>query len=127
MGAVKETGAVGLGVDVAGYSNSTAIGRMGFELGRDWRIQGVPLRTRASVSWIHDFEVDPRSLGVHLQASPENDWEVTSEERSSNALRAGISAEVGLSERRTLRIYGEQQIQQNRRVLNGGVTVIIVF
>ena len=127
MGAVKETGAGGLGVDSAGNSNSTAMGRMAFELAKDWRVHGVPVRTLASVSWTHDFEADPRSLGVHLQGSPGNEWMVTSEKRSADALHAGVSVEVGLSERRTLKIYGEQEVQQSRSVLHGGVTFILGF
>lgn len=127
MGTVNETRAGGLGVDAAGYSNSTAIGRVGFELAKDWLVHGVPVRTLANVSWTHDFESDPRSLGVHLQGSPGNEWMVTSEKRSPDALHAGVSVEVSLSERRTLKIYGEQEMKQSSSVLHGGVTFILGF
>jgi outer membrane autotransporter protein len=127
MGAVKETGAGGMGVDAAGYSNRTATGRMGFEVSRDWLVRGLPVRTVASVSWTHDFEADPRSLRVHLQSSPVDEWTVTSAERFPDALHAGMAVEVGLSERRTLKIYGEQEVQQSRSVLHGGVTFTLGF
>ncbi|RFC43194.1 MAG: Autotransporter-associated beta strand repeat-containing protein, partial [Verrucomicrobia bacterium] len=127
MGAVKETGVGGLGVEAAASSKSTALGRMSFELAKDWRVYGVPVRTLATVSWTHDFEVGPQSLGVHLQADPGNAWMVSGAGRSPDALHAGLSLEVGLSERRTLKIYGEQELQQSSSVLHGGVTFSIGF
>ena len=127
MTPVKETGAGGLGVEAAGSSNPTATGRMGFEISRDWRLRGAPVRTVASVSWTHDFEADPKSLRVHLQGSPGKEWTATSQERLPDALRAGLAVEVGLSERRALKIYGEQEVQQSRSVLQGGVTFTLGF
>ena len=97
------------------------------EVSRDWRLRGVPVRTVASVSWTHDFEADPRSFRVHLQSSPGDEWMATSAERFPDALHAGMAVEVGLSERRTLKIYGEQEVQQSRSVLHGGVTFILGF
>ena len=100
---------------------------MGFEVSRDWRLRGVPVRTVASLSWTHDFEADSKSLGVHLQGGPGEEWMATSQERLPDALRAGMAIEVGLSERRALKIYGEQEVQQSRSVLHGGVTFTLGF
>ena len=127
MGEVRETGVGGLGVEAGGFRNWMAMGRVGFELAKDWQVHGVPLRTAASVSWTYDFDADPRSFGVHLQGVPGNEWTITSEGRSANAFHAGASLEVGLSERRTLKIYGEEELQRSSSVFRGGVNFLIGF
>ena len=127
MGEVRETGVGGLGVEAAGFRNWMAMGRVGFEVAKNWQLHGIPLRTAASISWTYDFDADPRSLGVHLQGIPGNEWTITSEERSANAFHAGVSLEVGLSERRTLKVYAEEELLRSSSVFHGGVNFLIGF
>jgi len=127
MGEVRETGVGGLGVEAAGFRNWMAMGRVGFEVAKDWQLHGIPLRTAASISWTYDFDADPRSLGVHLQGVSGNEWTITSEERSANAFHAGVSLEVGLSERRTLKVYVEEELLRSSSVFHGGVNFLIGF
>jgi hypothetical protein len=45
----------------------------------------------------------------------------------SDTLRLGGSIELGLGDRRTLRLYGEQEFLQGKNVFRGGINFTIGF
>jgi hypothetical protein len=97
------------------------------DVSREGRIGSVPTRLSASAAWVHDFAADPRRLGVRWLGEPGTSWTISSGRRSADSVRLGASLEIGLGERRTLRLTGEEEFQQNTQILRGGVTFTIGF
>jgi uncharacterized protein with beta-barrel porin domain len=116
-----------LGVRTNAKWNSTALSRTGLDVSREGRIGRVPTRMSANAAWVHDFAVDPRKLGVRWIGEQGSTWTISSGRRAADALKLGVSLEIGLGDRRTLRLYGEQEFQQDAKITRGGVTFTIGF
>jgi autotransporter-associated beta strand protein len=126
-GSVRESGMEALGADVSAASAATMFSRLGFELAKELNVKGVPLRFAGNASWLHDFEADPKTLSVRMQIPGASAWKIESERRAVDALRTGLSLEWAVGERKTLKIYGDQQFQSGGHVLRGGVTFTVGF
>jgi outer membrane autotransporter protein len=116
-----------LGIKSDAKTFGTVLMRSGFEIAKDGHLGTMPLRSAANAFWVHDFFVDPRRLGVRWQGASSAPWMISTERRSADSLRLGASLELGLGERRTLRLYGEQEYLNGTKVLRGGVTFTIGF
>jgi len=122
-----ESGAGSLGIESDSKWNGTVLTRTGLDIAREGRLGTVPVRATGSAAWVHDFAADSRRLGVKWQGVDAAPWTISSARRSADVLRLGLSLELGLGERRTLRLYGEQEYVQNMKILRGGVTFTIGF
>lgn len=122
-----ESGAMSLGIESQSRRSGTVLSRTGLDIAREGRLGPVPVRATGSAAWVHDFAADPRRLGVKWQGVEAVPWLISSERRSADVLRLGFSLEFGLGDRRTLRLYGEQEYLQNTKVLRGGVNFTIGF
>jgi hypothetical protein len=129
VGSVSESGVGALGMDAAGHSDPILLSRIGLEIVKESKVYGTPVRTAVSIAGTRDQKTDSKSVGVHLQGNPDLEWMVTSERYSPNSLNFGASIEIGVSDRRTLKIYGEQNIQPGSSggVSRGGVSFTIGF
>jgi len=123
----RESGALSMGIVSDPKWNGTVLTRTGLDISKEGRVGRVPVRATGNAAWVHDFEADPRRLGVRWQGLDSVPWMISSERRSADVLRLGVSLELGLGERRTLRLYAEQEYLQNTKVLRGGVTLTIGF
>jgi uncharacterized protein with beta-barrel porin domain len=101
--------------------------RTGLEVASEWRLGRLPIRGSATAAWVHDFDGRPRAVGVRWQGASDVPWAISSRKQTSDALHLGLSFEVGLGDRRTLRLYGEQEFLQGNRVLRGGINFTIGF
>jgi len=126
-GSARESGMGVLGADVSAASESTVFSRLGIELAKELRVKGLPLRFAGNASWVHDYEADPKMLSARMQIPGASSWKIESERRTADALRTGLSLELGVGDRKTLKIYGDQQFQSGGHVLRGGVTFTIGF
>lgn len=127
MGSIRESGIGALSVESEEASHVSPLSRLGFAVAKEWRFGGVSVRPEASVSWVHNFDASPKPLGMHLQEDPGAEWMVSSEQRLADSLRAAMSVEIGLGGRRSLRVYGEEEVQHGRNIFRGGVTFTIGF
>jgi autotransporter-associated beta strand protein len=116
-----------LGIQSDANANRTMLMRSAVEIAKEGFIARVPVRATASAAWVHDFLADPRRLGVRWQGVEGASWLISTERRSSDALRLGAALEIGISDRRTLRLYGEQEYLNNTKVLRGGLSISIGF
>jgi outer membrane autotransporter protein len=123
----RESGAGSLGVDVKSRTNGTFLTRTGIDLSREGHLGPLPFRITSSAAWVHDFATDPRRLEVHWQGAGSVPWSTEGERRTADFFRFGASLECGLGDRRSLRLYGEQEYADRRRVLRGGVTFTVGF
>jgi ketopantoate hydroxymethyltransferase len=64
---------------------------------------------------------------MRWQGAADSPFAVSSNQRSADSLRVGSSIEFTLGDRRTLRIYAEQDFAESNRVLRGGATFTIGF
>lgn len=124
---ISESGMGSLGIKTDAAVQGTFISRMGLEVANEWRLGRLPVRTSGNVAWVHDFDSKPRMVGVRWDGAPDVPWAISSGKQTSDAMRAGFSLEVGLGDRRTLRLYGEQEFLQGSKVLRGGVSYTIGF
>ena len=127
MGPVRESGIGALSVESGDAFHVSPISRLRFALAKEWRIGTVSVRPEASASWVHNFEATPKPLGMHLQGDSGAEWMVSSEQRSADSVRAAMSVEISLGGRRSMRVYGEEELQQGLNVFRGGVTFTIGF
>ena len=127
QGSMVETGAGELGVRTDAALRGTFITRTALEVASEWRLGRLPLRASGSAAWVHDFDARPRSMGVRWEGAPDVLWMISSQKQTSDALRVGLSFEIGLGDRRTLRLYGEQEFLQRNKVLRGGISYSIGF
>ncbi len=116
-----------LGIESESSGNATVLTRTGLDIAREGLLGSLPVRASGSAAWVHDFAADPRRLGVRWQGVDAVPWMIRTERRSPDVLRLGLSLEFGLGDRRTLRLYGEQEYLQNTKVLRGGVNFTICF
>jgi hypothetical protein len=116
-----------LGMKTSEKTNGTVLMRSGVEIAKDGHLGRLPLRSSANAAWVHDFCPTSKNLGVRWQGAESAPWAVSTEARSADALRLGASFEVGLGQRRTLRVYGEQEYLNSTKVLRAGATFTIGF
>jgi hypothetical protein len=126
---VSESGVGALGMDAAGHHDPILLSRIGLEIVKESKVYGTPVRTAVSIAGTRDQRTDSKSVAVHLQGNPDLEWMVTSEKYSPNSLNFGASIEIGFSDRRSLKIYGEQNVQpgSSGNISRGGVSFTIGF
>jgi outer membrane autotransporter protein len=117
-------GAMGSQTQKAGYAMSFS--RIGLDVAKEIRGGAMPLRFGGNVAWVRQLKSDPLDLEARLQGGPES-WSLPGAPVSGDALRLGASIEVDLSDRRKIRVYGEQEFLQGNEILRGGVTFSIGF
>jgi hypothetical protein len=116
-----------LGIKSDSKWNATVLSRVGMDLAREGKLLRVPVRVTGTAAWVHDFMTEERQLGVAWQGLEAGRWQVSSGRSTSDMLRLGGSIELGLGDRRTLRLYGEQEFLQGKNVFRGGVNFTIGF
>jgi outer membrane autotransporter protein len=116
-----------LGMKTSTKTNGTVLMRSGVEIAKEGHLGRLPLRSSANAAWVHDFCPTSKNLGVRWQGAESAPWAVSTEARSADALRLGASFELGLGQRRTLRVYGEQEYLNSTKVLRAGATFTIGF
>jgi hypothetical protein len=127
FGKSKVEGIGPLGVRSDSKWNATLLSRVGLDLAREYKLARVPVRLTASAAWVHDFNTEPRVLSVAWQGLEERRWGVGSGGTASDLLRVGGALEFGIGDRRTLRLYGEQEFLQHINVFRGGISFTIGF
>jgi hypothetical protein len=120
-------GAGGLGIKSEAKWQSTMLSRTGLEVGREGRIGRMPVRMSASAAWVHDFAPNPREMQVSWEGLESAKWSVSGTKRAADAVRVGGAFEMGVGERRTLRLYGEQEFIRGNNVLRAGINFTIGF
>jgi len=124
---MTEQNAGDLGVTTDQRWNATALSRVGLEVSREGHIYKQPVRMSLLAAWVHDYAAAGRTLGMRWQGAADSPFAVSSNQRSADSLRVGSSIEFTLGDRRTLRIYAEQDFAESNRVLRGGATFTIGF
>jgi hypothetical protein len=122
---IEGVGPLGIRSDVKW--NSTALSRIGLDLAREGKLWRVPVRVTGSAAWVHDFKTEARDLSVAWQGLEAARWRVSGSGSASDLLRVGGALELGIGDRRTLRLYGEQDFLQGRSLFRGGVNFTIGF
>jgi outer membrane autotransporter protein len=116
-----------LGVNTGARWDSTMLSKIGMEVSKEGRIMKQPVRVSLLGAWVHDFSAAGRNQEVRWQGAPDISWTVSNQRRSADSLRLGSSVEFTLGDRRTLRLYVEQDYAEGNRVLRGGATFTIGF
>jgi hypothetical protein len=116
-----------LGIKSDSKWNATVLSRLGMDIAREGKLLRVPVRVTGTAAWVHDFMAESRELGVAWQGLEAGRWTVSSQRSVSDTLRLGGSIELGLGDRRTLRLYGEQEFLQGKNVFRGGINFTIGF
>jgi hypothetical protein len=127
FGKSKVEGVGPLGIKSDSKWNATALSRIGLDLAREGKLWRRPVRVTGSAAWVHDFRTESRELSVAWQGLEAGRWKVSNGGSASDLLRVGGALELGIGERRTLRLYGEQEFLQGRNVFRGGVNFTIGF
>ena len=127
FGKARVEGVGPLGIQSNAKWNATVLSRVGMDIAREGRVLRLPVRVTGTAAWVHDFMADPRELKVAWRGLEAGRWTVSNGRSVSDTLRLGGSVEVGLGDRRTLRLYGEQEFLQGNNVFRGGVNFTIGF
>jgi autotransporter-associated beta strand protein len=116
-----------LGIKSDSTWNATLLSRVGLDVAREFNLVRLPVRLTGSAAWVHDFNTAPRHMSVAWQGLEDRRWRVGSGGSASDLLRLGGAIEFGIGDRRTLRLYGEQEFLQGRNVFRGGFSFTIGF
>jgi hypothetical protein len=127
FGKARVEGVGPLGIQSSAKWNATVLSRIGMEVAREGKVLRVPVRLTGTAAWVHDFLADPRELKVAWRGLEAGRWTVSSGRGAADTLRLGGSVELGLGDRRTLRLYGEQEFLQGNNVFRGGINFTIGF
>jgi outer membrane autotransporter protein len=123
----RESGAGSLGVATDSKTYGTVLTRTGIDLAVEGHLGRLPFRVTSSAAWVHDFATHPRRLEVRWQGVDSVPWSVSGAPQSTDLLRLGFALECGLGDRRSLRLFGEQEFLDSRRTLRGGATFTVHF
>ena len=127
QGGAKETGAGAFDVQTDSQTNGTLLIKSGIEGAKEWRMAGLPFRMGGNLEWLHDFYVDSRRVGVRWEGASSAPWTVTGARGQADAIKAGISVDVGLSKASTMRVYGEYEFWRSGPTTRFGVSYTIGF
>ncbi|MEI6712446.1 MAG: autotransporter-associated beta strand repeat-containing protein [Verrucomicrobiota bacterium] len=127
QGTLKEQGAGAYGVDADAIQNGTVLLKTSLEGSKEWKLRGRPLRLSGNVEWLHDFDVDPRRTGFRWQGAPGSEWGLSSAGGKADGVKLGMALELAVTDRRTLRLYGEREFLQRGAQLHLGFSVSVGF
>jgi outer membrane autotransporter protein len=127
FGKAQIEGAGPLGIKSDSTWNATLLSRVGLDVARELKLARLPLRLTGTAAWVHDFNTASRHMSVAWQGLEDRRWSVGSGGSTSDMLRVGGAFEFGIGDRRTLRLYGEQEFLQGRNVFRGGFSFTIGF
>jgi hypothetical protein len=97
------------------------------DVAREGRLFRLPVRMTGSAAWVHDFRTESRDMSVAWRGLEAGRWSVSGGRTASDLLRVGGALEFGIGDRRTLRLYGEQEFLQGNNVLRAGINFTIGF
>jgi autotransporter-associated beta strand protein len=127
QGAAREEGAGAFGIQTDAQSSGTFLLKSGLEGAKEWRMGGVPFRASGNLEWTHDFDIDPRRMGLRWQGESASRWTLSSARGQADTVKLGAALEIGLSDRKTLRIYGSHEFRRSGVTTHMGVSVNIGF
>jgi hypothetical protein len=114
-------------VETDSKTHGTVLTRTGIDMSAEGRLGRLPIRVTSSTAWVHDFATNPRRLEVRWQGDDSVPWRLSGARQSGDLLRVGLALECGLGDRRSLRLYAEQEFLDKRRILRGGATFTVNF
>jgi len=127
FGKARVEGVGPLGIQSDSKWNATVLSRIGMAIAREGKLRRMPVRVTGSAAWVHDFFAESREMTVAWRGLEAGRWTVSSGRNASDTLRVGGALELGIGDRRTLRLYGEQEFLQGKNVFRGGVNFTIGF
>jgi uncharacterized protein with beta-barrel porin domain len=124
--AANEDALSGLEAKVGSASTNALLTKTGIQALKTMRVFGKPARLGASIDWLHNFNADRREVDVALGASAAS-ARFQSSKAGADAIRAGLSGELGLTDRVWLRLNIDHQVQANQDTTNTRVSVGVQF
>jgi hypothetical protein len=127
FGKSRLEGAGPLGIQSDSKWDATVLSRAGMDIAREGRLGQTPVRVTATAAWVHDFLPGSRQMSMAWTSMEQPRWTISGGRNPSDAVRVGGAFELGVGDRRTLRLYGEQEFLQGRKVLRAGVNFTVGF
>ncbi|MEY5026926.1 MAG: hypothetical protein RLZZ244_2454, partial [Verrucomicrobiota bacterium] len=124
---VREEGGGAFGVSTGAATHGTLLSRTALEAARELRIGGLPIRVAGNVEWVHNFHSDPRGTRVRWQGDESRLWEISSARSRRDSVRFGVSLELVVADRKTLRIYGEHEFFRRAQGSQFGLSFAVGF
>ena len=124
---VLESGLGEMGSQTLASRQSMTFSRVGLDVAKGFSVGSFPVRFGVNAAWVHQFETEPLKLEAQLQDGVSEAWSIQGAALDGDAFRMGGFLEVELHERRSIRVYGEEEILQSGRIFRGGVTFSIGF
>ncbi|MEI6715772.1 MAG: autotransporter outer membrane beta-barrel domain-containing protein [Verrucomicrobiota bacterium] len=127
QGGARETGAGAFDIRTDSRTSGTVLLKSGIEGAKEWRIAGIPLRMSGNLEWLHDFDADPRRLGVRWEGALSAPWTLSGAPGRVDMFKLGMSFDVGLSNTATVRVYGEHEFLKKGPATYFGICYSIGF
>ena len=124
---VLESGLGEMGSQTRASRQSMTFSRVGLDVAKGFSVGAFPVRFGVNAAWVHQFETEPLKLEAQLQGGVSESWSIQGAALDADAFRMGGFLEVELHERRSIRVYGEEEFLQSGRIFRGGVTFSIGF
>ncbi|MEY5025049.1 MAG: hypothetical protein RLZZ244_577, partial [Verrucomicrobiota bacterium] len=127
QGAALESDMAGLEVKTSRQNVTAFLHQLGLELNRRFKLAERPAAFALSLDWIHQYDAKGRALEMALSGDSSAVFTATGAQMGADAVRMGAAMDVALSERTTLRLSAEHQIQSQLSTTRGLVSFGISF
>ena len=125
QGPITESGSGALNIHSNSLTSHNLFLRSGLEGSKEWRFRGIPIRSSAHAEWIHNFTSKSRPLDVHWEGQPSTPWSISSTRGQPDTIKLGAALEIGISDRKTIRIYSEHEFFKQGSSTYFGATLSI--
>jgi outer membrane autotransporter protein len=125
--AARESSLEGLEVRVGKKSSLNVLSQMGLELSRKFAVAQRPASWALHLDWIHNYDPKGRLVDLSLSGNSAASFRYSGAKTGADAVRLGGAFDVALSERTTLRLSAEQQIQSQLSTTRGSISLGIAF
>jgi uncharacterized protein with beta-barrel porin domain len=125
--ASRESNMDGLEVRVGKKSSLNVLSQMGLELSRKFVLVERPASWSLNLDWIHNYDPKGRLVNLSLSGNSAASYRYSGAKTGADAIRLGGAFDVALSERTTLRLSAEQQIQSQLSTTRGSISLGIAF
>jgi uncharacterized protein with beta-barrel porin domain len=124
---LTESALNGLNAIVDGNSTSSTAVRTGVQAAKITKLADKPTRLTASLDWIHSFDSDRTDVGIALSGAGSTVSRFQGSRTGQDAIRAGIGAEMALTERTRLRLNVDRQQRSGVSSTYGSASFSLFF
>jgi autotransporter-associated beta strand protein len=122
-----ESEMAGLEVKTAKQSATTILHQTGLEIGRKLKVASRPALLSLNLDWIHNYDPNGRALDIALSGNGAASFSARGANTGADAVRVSGAFDILVTDRTSLRLSVDHQVQSKLSTTRGAVSVGISF